>query len=296
VTFAPADGWTIAAFSLGAAAILLALTGRASSTGLALAAFLLLVAASRPRWGPPPAFEPLAPGADLWIVVDVSRSMLTRDVGASRLERAKEIARAWIDRDPADRVAVVAFAGGASLVSPPTGDRTFVRDAIDDLGIDSAPPGGSRLDAALLRIPLSSLPGGSRVLVLSDGGHQDDGWVGVGEAVAAAGLRLTAVGIGDPDEAHPIPLDGGFLRRGENLVRTRLNEKSLRRLAAESRGVYIPARTGMVDLPAVGNVPRGATSAGRGAGWTRGTQWLAAAAALALAAASLRRRATANDR
>lgn len=295
MSFAPADGWTIAAFALGAAAVLFALAGRSASPGLALAAILLVVAAARPRWGAPSEDRAPAAGADLWIVVDVSRSMLTRDVGASRLDRAKQIAREWIDADPAGRIAVVAFAGGATLVSPPTDDRAFVRDAIDALSVDSAPPGGSRLDAALLRIPRSGLPDGSRVLVLSDGGHEDEGWSGVGETLEAAGLRLTAVGIGDPDEAHPIPLDGGFLLRRGEPVRTSLNERSLRRLARESGGVYVPARTGLVDVPSVWSGVGGGVFARRGdGGWSGLVPWLAAAAVLALAASTLRRRPTAR--
>lgn len=242
--------WTGLGIALGLLSLLFAAITRHGTTARVFAVLLLLIAVACPRWGQSPAMV-VTDDTVLWIVVDVSRSMSTRDVGSSRLDRAKAIALDWLAVDRPVRVAVVAFAGGATLVSPPTLDLPFARSAIERLSVDSALPGGSNLDSVLRLIVSDQRRVHQTVLLLSDGGHSNDGWSEFGRAAKAARWFLVAVGIGDPAAKHPIPWEDGFLQQSGKIVQTSLAEERLRALAAESAGIYVPARTGAVDVASV---------------------------------------------
>ena len=82
------------------------------------ALFFIVVAASRPAWNPQPVMVHQE-GRDVVFVVDVSRSMLARDLVPNRLERAKLAIYDAIDVLGGDRVAVVAFAGTRTSGFPP---------------------------------------------------------------------------------------------------------------------------------------------------------------------------------
>jgi len=95
----------------------------------------LILGIAGPQWGREP--EPsTAPGRDLVIVFDVSRSMLADDVLPSRQERAKEMLRELMDtlqKRGGHRVALVAFAARADVICPLTHDYDHFRDKLADL-------------------------------------------------------------------------------------------------------------------------------------------------------------------
>ena len=66
-------------------------------------------------------------------VVDCSRSMLADDHGATRLQRAKDLANKMLEEITDGPVALVSFAGSAFLDLPPTEDREAFRDALSQL-------------------------------------------------------------------------------------------------------------------------------------------------------------------
>ena len=68
------------------------------------------------------------------LAMDVSRSMCSTDIAPNRLEAAKAAARAFVEQQgPSTQIAIVAFAGLAELVQPPTTDQELLFDAIDSL-------------------------------------------------------------------------------------------------------------------------------------------------------------------
>ena len=113
--------------------------------GLLTAAGLFMVLAlMRPQWGMRFVATPRV-GAEIMIALDVSKSMLADDAKPSRLERAKaEIADllAYLDED---HVGLIAFAGRASVLSPMTPDRSFLRLVLDGAGSHSVSRGGTSL-------------------------------------------------------------------------------------------------------------------------------------------------------
>lgn len=72
--------------------------------------------------------------ATILLAMDVSRSMCSTDIKPNRIEAAKAAALAFIEKqEPSTQIGIVAFAGFAELVQPPTNDQEILRDAIEGL-------------------------------------------------------------------------------------------------------------------------------------------------------------------
>lgn len=216
------------------------LTRLCVSLGLTCLAFGM----AGPRWGRDWG-QSAAPGRDLVIVLDLSRSMFAE--APSRLERAcrglEDLAET-LRRRGGQRVAFVVFAGKPRLLCPLTHDLDHFRETVETLDRDvpdSALGGGTRIGAALT-LALSVFDGRSAaardVLLLSDGDDpaRDGEWRQAAEAARAEGVPVHCVGIGDPGEGHRIPVGDGWLMHEGREVRTRLEEAPLRAVAQRTHG------------------------------------------------------------
>lgn len=211
-------------------------------------------------------------GADLVVVLDVSRSMEARDVRPSRLERARLEVGALLDRLKGDRVGVVVFAGEAFVQCPLTTDYDAARLFLRAVGPDAVPQQGTALANALLGAKelLEAEERGVRgkvVLLVSDGEDHDGQVASAVSALADAGVRLHVLAVGTPDGA-PIPIVGargetaGWRRdRRGNPVSTRLDEATLKMVADRGGGKLFvagdPGRGLDALVAALGEVERG---------------------------------------
>jgi len=212
---------------------------------------LLVVAAARPRFGKTTE-QPSRRSADVFLLLDVSRSMFAEDVAPApnRLAEAKAEAKELLDRLMGDRVGLVLFAGEATLRAPLTTDHGFVREAIDKADPSLAPRGGTRIGRAIAKA-LSAMPkerDRDHVMVLLTDGedHDPDAFK---EAVNAAGkgVKIFTLGFGDAIRGSriPVPTKSGervFLEYQGREVVSRLNEDLLKAVALE--GTYLPAGPG----------------------------------------------------
>lgn len=218
--------------------------GRLSLSVLGLT--LLALALSRPQCGSHTEVTRRM-GLDLVIALDVSRSMLARDVGPDRLSRARLELGKLLDGLGGDRVGLVVFAGRAFPACPLTSDLEALRVFLRDAGPDSVPEQGTGLAAALqaAREVLEAEQRGARskvVLLVSDGEDQGTGSADAAAVLGDAGIRVFALAVGRREGA-PIPLTDasgtvtGYKRdrRGET-VTTRLDEATLTALAAKGNG------------------------------------------------------------
>jgi len=107
-----------------------------------------LVALAGPRFGT--QYEEVVPrGSDLYVLIDVSRSMLAADVPPTRLGRAKADVAALLTRLEGERVGLIAFAGQAVVKCPLTVDYDAFRRSLDELDPASAPRGGTAIGDAI---------------------------------------------------------------------------------------------------------------------------------------------------
>lgn len=224
-----------AVFGRGRAAAQIALF----SAGLALAAAAL----ARPQWGEREE-EVFSSSRNVLLLLDVSRSMLARDVRPSRLERAKADLSDLVGSLAGDRAALVAFRGGDAVLCPFTTDTAFLREAIAAATVDSAPRGetdlGRALRAALaLFEPLAS--DANAIVLVSDGEDLAGAGRKAAEACGARGIPVFCMGVGSAAGAS-VPADEGgkpLVHRGEPVV-SKLGGGDLEAIAAASGGVYLP--------------------------------------------------------
>ncbi len=180
--------------------------------------------------------------ADVVIVVDVSSSMDVTDVAPSRLRRALRTAERVTEEAQGVRLALVVFAGEAFIALPLTQDRDAVLTYLRALDSETISVRGSELARGLEVAARAFDPRSSRprtVLLLSDG---EDFGTPLGSEIAelaSLGAHVVAVGYGT-EEGGAVPGQLALaeaVRRGEATV-SRRNDAVLRRIAAETGGVY----------------------------------------------------------
>jgi Ca-activated chloride channel family protein len=235
-----------------------------------LALVLVIIAIAGPQWGREQN-PPTAPGRDLVVVLDLSRSMLAQDVlgktSPNRLGCAVDAVQdllATVQRRGGHQLALVVFAARARIVCPLTHDYDQVRETLANLDpadpfLDIGPgpegsPSGTRIGLGLteaVRAHDPSSHGHQDIVLISDGDDpaRDDEWrVGL-KIVQEAAIIVHAIGVGDPDKGSLIPAgaEGQLLYQGKP-VRTRLREKPLEEIARTTGGTYTPARTRAIRL------------------------------------------------
>lgn len=230
----------------------------------ALAALGCIAAAlARPQWDPTPT-QTQRKGRDVVFLIDVSRSMLARDLPPSRLERSKLWINDLASSLKGDRVGIVAFAGAASIRCPLTTDYAFFRLTLEELDPRSAPRGGTNIGDAIRKTITDVFkadpdsPSKFRDIVLiTDGEDQESLPVEAAQRARELGIRIIALGIGSDTSGAAIPVENS--RGGErNLsyqgaeVKTAQDSKTLREIAtASAGGVYLNVGTGTIDLERV---------------------------------------------
>jgi len=223
---------------------------------IVLAIALALVALARPRWG----FkweEVKRKGVEIVVAIDVSQSMMARDVDPNRLERAKREVTDLVRMLQGDKVGLVAFAGSSFVQCPLTLDYGAFSMFLDALGPDLIPVPGTAL-AEALRMSLSAFDkgaGASRaVILITDGEDHEGNAVKVAEDARARGVKVFTIGIGKREGA-PIPSEdasGGFKKDSQGgVVLSKLDEDTLEKIALMTGGKYVHSETGDADLKTI---------------------------------------------
>jgi Ca-activated chloride channel family protein len=242
---------------------------------------LMILAVCRPYWG----YE-LATVSDsddeLMFIVDVSRSMLTKDVPPSRIALARRKMEDLIDTFVASgvpyRYGITLFAGGSYVLCPSTSDIPVVKQFIDHISPDMVTSLGSQLSlgvkTALERVssggPEAASRRSRRLVLLSDGEDDQLEVDTTSRAIAASGSRLDVLGIGTPAGREIQLPDGSLVRDAAGAVVTsKLNERSLRELAAAGGGIYVRATLTDADIAQIAVKPRALSAAAQSRASTR---------------------------
>ena len=203
---------------------------------------LLITAMAGPRWDATDV-RLFHPGNNLLVLLDISRSMQADDVTPTRLGRARQEVQDLIALNREVRLGLIAFASVPHVISPITEDSSAIANSLPALSTDLAALQGSRLTPALDRAEtlLAGLPKDSArsILLISDGDFDEPDLIARVQALAAAGIRLHALGIGTPEGALvPAPRGGFITDRTGAAVSSRLNESLLESLAQAGGGIY----------------------------------------------------------
>jgi Ca-activated chloride channel homolog len=182
-------------------------------------------------------------GVDVMLVLDVSKSMLARDISPSRLDRAKLLLTRLIDKLDNDRLGLVLFAGRAYLQMPLTTDHGAARMYIQDAGPDVVPTQGTVIGDAL-KMANTSFNSKERkykaIVLISDGEDHDPEAMNQAKELAGSGVMINTVGIGSPDGApiiDPVTNDTKKDEQGQTVI-SKLNEAELQQLADATNGKY----------------------------------------------------------
>jgi len=209
---------------------------------------LSVVAMARPQWG----FElreVRREGVDILLAVDVSKSMLTQDVAPNRLERTRLAIRDLLENLKGDRVGLIAFAGEAFTVCPLTSDYGGILLSLQDLDVQSIPRGGTQVSSAIqeaLRIYQERRAPYKTLVILTDGDNLEGDPVAEADVARKAGMKIYTVGIGTREGELIRVADGQggqeFLKdRAGRVVKSRLNESLLQKIALSTGGLYVRA-------------------------------------------------------
>ena len=215
---------------------------------LIAAAALLILALARPQYGYDQT-EVQQNGLDIFVAVDTSKSMLATDITPSRLGRAKLAALELMQKAATDRLGLEAFAGGAFLECPLTIDNTAFEQSVQALDVNTIPQGGTAL-AAAINTALTAFKEGNHhkaLVLLTDGEDNDDGALEAAQAAAKAGLKIFTVGIGSAEGTLVTVKNAAgntdYVRDEQGqVVKTKLNEPLLTRIAGDTGGFYLPLR------------------------------------------------------
>lgn len=223
---------------------------------LALLPLLLMsLALIRPYYGSQD-IEIDSSGYDYMFLVDVSRSMLAKDVPPSRIElgkrKIKDLLEEFVKKGATNRYGITLFAGSSYALCPITDDVKVVRQFVNAISPDMVTSLGSNLEAgittALERFSKSKSKNG-RILLISDGEDDQIALKRVLTLIRSSDIPFDVLGVGTV-EGSPIELeDGLFIRDNKGLiVNSKLNDKSLREIAKAASGVYIRATLSDEDI------------------------------------------------
>lgn len=209
----------------------------------ALAFFCFVIGISRPQMGAK-LKEHEAKGAEIMICLDVSNSMLAEDYSPSRLDRAKLAISRVVDKLQGDRIGLIIFAGTSFVQLPITTDYVSAKMFLGSIDTGSVPVQGTAIGDAILTAAKSFSAQSEKsraIIVITDGENHEDDAVDAAKQAAELGIKVYTVGVGSL-RGQPIPKDGELMKDSEgNIVVTRLDEATLRKIADVGGGAYVHA-------------------------------------------------------
>ncbi len=198
-------------------------------------------------------------GIDLYLVLDVSNSMLAEDIKPNRLERSKLAISTLVDKLQGDRVGIIIFAGNAYKQLPLTTDYSAAKLFLSAVDTKIVPTQGTAIGKAIEMATLSfgETEHNKAIIVITDGENHEDDAIGAATQANELGINIFTIGMGLPEGA-PIPIynnygvQTGYKKDKKNTtVITKLNEDMLRQIAAAGGGAYARANNASTGLKRV---------------------------------------------
>ena len=186
--------------------------------GLRMAAIVLVVLGlARPQTVDVSSKTKTTRGIDIVMAIDVSASMLAKDLKPNRLEALKNVAADFIKGRPNDRIGLVEYAGESYTKTPITSDKSIVLQSLRDIKYNTIITGGTAigmgLATAVNRIKDSKAK--SKIIILLTDGVNNAGFIDpqtASELAVEYGIKTYTIGLGTNGMAlSPIAIRNGVL-------------------------------------------------------------------------------------
>lgn len=172
--------------------------------------------------------EKYGEGIDIALAIDISDSMLAEDLQPNRLEAAKNIGEEFVEGRVNDRIALVAFAGETTTLSPLTTDYGLLKEYLNSLNTNLIKTSGTAIGMALSSCinKLRDVPSKSKIAIIISDGDNTTGAIAPEIAIELAktfGIRVYTIAIGR--------------NSGEEVI----DEKTLKMMAEKANGQFFRA-------------------------------------------------------
>ncbi len=210
-----------------------------------LALAFLITALARPQTVEVSSRTKTTRGIDIVIAIDVSASMLAKDLKPNRLEALKNVATEFILGRPNDRIGLVEYAGESYTKTPITSDKSIVLSSLKSVEYNTIIDGGTAIGMGLATSVnrLKDSKAKSKVIILMTDGENNAGFIDpktASELAVEYGIKTYTIGLGTNGMAlSPINLLNGRLQYGR--VQVKIDEELLKEIASVTGGKYFRA-------------------------------------------------------
>lgn len=211
-----------------------------------LALCSLIIALARPRTVDISNKTKTTKGIDIVMAVDVSGSMLAKDLKPNRMEGLKEVAANFASERPNDRIGLVVYASEAYTKTPVTSDKAVVLEAIKSIKYDQVLQDGTGIGMGLATAVnrLKDSKAKSKVIILLTDGVNNAGFIEPETAADIAkqyGIKVYTIGIGTNGMAefpYAQAPNGEILFQ---MMKVEIDEKLMQSIAKKTDGKYFRA-------------------------------------------------------
>ncbi|MDA0317124.1 MAG: VWA domain-containing protein [Bacteroidetes bacterium] len=211
----------------------------------ALATTLIIVAMARPQTLDISTKTKTTRGIDIVMAIDVSASMLAKDLKPNRLEALKKVASKFINRRPNDRIGLVEYAGESYTRTPVTSDKGIILKSLRDIKYNTIITGGTAIGMGLATAVnrLKESKAKSRIIILLTDGVNNSGFIDpqtASELAVEYGIKTYTIGLGSNGMAlSPVAINNGKFQYSR--IQVEIDEKLLKEIASETGGKYFRA-------------------------------------------------------
>ncbi|MGC4040834.1 MAG: VWA domain-containing protein [Flavobacterium sp.] len=211
-----------------------------------LALSSLIIAMARPRKVDISSQTKSTKGIDIVMAIDVSGSMLAKDLKPNRMEALKAVAENFVEGRPNDRIGIVLYAAEAYTKTPVTSDKAVVLRAIQGIEYSNVLQDGTGIGMGLTTAinRLKDSKAKSKVIILLTDGVNNAGFIEPETASQIAqeyGIKVYTIGIGTNGNAmfpYAYAPGGGFLFR---MMPVEIDVNLLQTIAKNTGGKYFRA-------------------------------------------------------
>ncbi|PKP25485.1 MAG: aerotolerance regulator BatA [Bacteroidetes bacterium HGW-Bacteroidetes-2] len=214
---------------------------------LRLVALLLLITAlARPRNVDVTTKIKKTQGIDIVMAIDISGSMLARDLKPNRLEALKTVATRFVLDRPNDRIGIVIYAGESYTQTPLTSDKSIIVKSLSEITYSDVIEGGTAIGMGLATAVnrLKDSNSESKVVILLTDGVNNSGFIDpkiAAELAVEFGIKVYAIGLGTTGTAlSPVAINPNGTFQYAN-VPVEIDEELLKEIAKATGGLYFRA-------------------------------------------------------